>query len=567
MQTPAIPPATLWAETFVAALQAAGLKHVVIAPGSRSTPLTLAFFRQEGLRLHRAIDERGAAFFALGLGLASGEPAAVVCTSGTAAAEFYPAVLEAEAAEVPLLLLTADRPPELRASGANQTTDQVKLYGGHVRWFVDVALPEAEPAPRALGFLRSLAARALAAAQGFQTPPGAVHLNFPFRKPLEPPTPAAFPPRPDGTLSPPRLQHGRLLPAAAQTQALTQTIRTRPRGLILCGPRTPGGDFPAAVSALAQAAGYPLLAEAVSGVRFGAHVGAAPILGGYENYLDAMPAPQVVLRFGALPVGRKTLAWLRGLPPETEVVHISASGAWQDESYRLDTLLRAEPRAVCDAVRLEVEAVSLLGGALRGQWLCAWQERETAHWQAHRRDWVPALLEALPQPANLFAASSLAVRYLGEQAAPSRQDLRIYANRGLSGIDGTLASAAGLAAESRLPTLALIGDLAFLHDLNSLHLIRRLETPFAILLLNDDGGGIFRRLPIAAHEPPFTTLFRMPHGMTFEGAASQFGLDYAQITTQEALPEAVARAFRLKRPALIEWLIQPDNQPSTRNHQ
>ncbi len=554
MPTFKLPPSTLWAETFVDALIAAGLRRVVIAPGSRSTPLTLAFSRRTEIRRYAAIDERGAAFFALGMAMTDGQPAAVVCTSGTAAGEFYPAVLEAEAAEVPLLLLTADRPHELRHSGANQTTDQVKLYGGHVRWFVDVALPEKDPAPRTLRSLRSLAARALAAARGFQTPPGPVHLNFPFRKPLQPPSHLSPPPRGEGPGVEARIEAGVLHPTGEQIRTLGNLIRRNPRGVILCGPRASGGEFPSAVTALARAAGYPLLAEALSGVRFGPH-GDGTVLGGYERYLDEMPTPQVVLRFGALPVGKRALDWLAGLPSETRVVQIDASGTWQDDTHRLNLLLRADPASVCREVADILDEVGGDGNG-QGEWLCAWQERETTARQAQRDAWLPAVLNVLPEGGNLFVANSLAVRHLGEQVPPSQRKLHVYANRGLSGIDGTIAGAAGVAAASERPTLLLIGDLAFLHDLNSLHLLRHVETPFAILLRNDDGGGIFERLPIAAHEPPYTEFFRMPHGMTFEYAARQFGLrhiGYAQNTPPQTIAAALAAALNEPRPAVVEW--------------
>ncbi len=550
-----IPPSTLWAETFVAALAQAGLRRVVISPGSRSTPLTLAFARRADIQRYTAIDERGAAFFALGLALADGQPAAVVCTSGTAAGEYYPAILEADASGIPLLVLTADRPHELRHSGANQTTDQVKLYGGHVRWFVDVALPEQAPAPRTLRSLHTLAARALAAAQGFEAPPGPVHLNFPFRKPLSP-SPFTPPPAGEGqgvgASSATLLSRGVLHPTPEQVHALGDLIRQKRRGVILCGVRCPSGEFPQAVTALAREAGYPILAEALSGVRFGPHVDDL-VLGGYEAYLKEMPAPDLVLRFGALPVGKGALDWLAGLPPETQVVHISADGRWQDDTHRVRYLLHADPALTCRAL---TEALSTRREAASGSndWLCAWQAQEQA---VPRTGWLPPLVQALPEESNLFVANSLAVRLLGEQVLPMPKRVHVFANRGLSGIDGTIASAAGTAAASRRPTLLLIGDLAFLHDMNSLHLLQQVETPFAILLMNNDGGGIFERLPIAAHEPPFTDLFRMPHGMTFEHAARQFGLGYfgyAQDTPATSLADAVLATLNSAHPTLVEWV-------------
>lgn len=555
-----LPPAVYWAEIFVAALAQAGLRRVVISPGSRSTPLTLAFARRSDIRHYAAIDERGAAFFALGMALTDGQPTALVCTSGTATAEYAPAILEADAAGVPLLVLTADRPHELRHSGANQTTDQVKLYGNHVRWFVDVALPEANPAPRTLRYLRTLAARAWATARGLHMPPGPVHLNFPFRKPLEPSTPRQGDTEElrgagNTVQAVPLIQSGMCPPTAEQVASLAALIRNNPRGVILCGARSPGGDFPGAVSALAHLSGYPILAEALSGLRFGPHVD-GQVLGGYEAYLAEMPTPDLVLRFGALPVGKAALTWLAELPPETTVAHISTSGRWQDENHHLDLLLRADPALTCRALNVVLGRFS---AEQTHNWLCAWQQAEQHAWQARKDDWVAALLQTLPAGSNLFVANSLPVRELGEQAPPLSKALRVFANRGLSGIDGTIASAAGVAAATGLPTLLWIGDLAFLHDLNSLHLLRHVEAPFVILLRNNDGGGIFRRLPIAAHEPPYTALFRMPHGMRFGAAAKQFNLRYFGYAQDAVLPEVLSRleiALREPQPVLVEWCLR-----------
>ncbi len=555
-----LPPAVYWAEIFVAALAQTGLRRVVISPGSRSTPLTLAFARRDDIQHYAAIDERGAAFFALGMALTDGQPTALVCTSGTATAEYAPAILEADAACVPLLVLTADRPHELRHSGANQTTDQVKLYGNHVRWFVDVAPPEANPSPRTLRYLHTLAARAWATARGLGAPPGPVHLNFPFRKPLEPSTPRQGDTEElrgaENTVqAAPLIQSGMCPPTGEQVSSLTALIRNNPRGLILCGARSPGEDFPAAVSVLARLSGYPILAEALSGLRFGLHVD-GQVLGGYEAYLADMPAPDLVLRFGALPVGKAALTWLAKLPPETTVVHISASGIWQDENHHLDLLLRADPALTCQALNAVLQQTN---AERAPHWLSTWQQAEQNAWQTRKDGWVAALLQALPAGSNLFVANSLPVREFGEQAPPLSKALRVFANRGLSGIDGTIAGAVGVAAATGRPTLLWIGDLAFLHDLNSLHLLRHVGAPFVILLRNNDGGGIFRRLPIVAHEPPYTALFRMPHGMRFEAVAKQFGLQYFGYAQDAAPSEVLSRlkaALREPQPVLVEWHLQ-----------
>ena len=301
-------PSLLYAETLVHALAGAGLRDVCIAPGSRSTPLTLAFDAHPEIAVHLHLDERCASFYALGLALATERPVALVCTSGTAAVEFHPAVVEAEMSHLPLLVLTADRPPELRHSGANQTIDQVKMYGAHVLWAVDMGLPEADPPEVALRNLRTTAARALAVADGLVK--GPVHLNLPFRKPLEP----------DGAYNPvfgpcvtTRIHRGTIHPSLQQIDDLAALMAAHERGVIVCGPRCPGGDFPAAVAELARRSGYPIFADPLSGLRFGPHTADAPIIGCYETVLNGDPGwgqPEVVIRFGAVPTSKWLNGWL-----------------------------------------------------------------------------------------------------------------------------------------------------------------------------------------------------------------------------------------------------------------
>ncbi len=342
---------TFWAHTLVEELLRCGLETVVIAPGSRSTPLALAFGSlgrieqahgsvptpgQAGLSVFVHPDERGAAYFALGAALASGKPAAVLCTSGTAAANFFPAVVEAHQAQVPLLILTADRPAELRESGANQTIDQVKLFGGYVRWAVETPVPEANPDRTLIQALRSLADRAMAAASG--PPAGPVHINLPFRKPLEPtavpgdlPGSLALPgggfeDEPPGSRPWAHISPGKISAGQAQIQALAGAVRRARRGLITCGPRCPGAGFPEAVFRLAQATGFPIFADALSGLRFHPALPAQPVLlsGGYETFLSSsavgeLAQPDLVLQFGALPISKALGDLLAGLKNAPQV--------------------------------------------------------------------------------------------------------------------------------------------------------------------------------------------------------------------------------------------------------
>ncbi len=586
-------PATLFAEIFVDELTRLPLSGVVICPGSRSTPLTVAFSHQRTLPVYVHLDERAAAYFALGLALETGHPAAVVTTSGTATANLHPAVLEADRAGVPLLLLTADRPPELRDSSANQTADQVKLYGGAVRWYAEMPLPEAAPSSRLLRAVRATADRAVAAAQGVTGRPGPVHLNFPFRKPLEPEgdESALFAGRPplspgasstgsaSASPSPPELAirnplgiwgrpSGQPLaalsaaprqPTPAQIKALAAQVRAHRRGLIFAGPKAaPTPETAALLRRFATAAGYPLLADALSGARFGAGDSAPLVLGGQALFLAAgLPPtapPEVVFLFGAPPVSNAPLAFLANLPPETQTIAITPHPAWPDPAFRLSHWLLADTDA---ALRALVAALEPAPPADEG-WLTAWQAAE----QATRATIAAAphtegrllaeIVQALPPETRLFVGNSLPVRHLDEYAPPTAAPLRVFANRGLSGIDGLVSSAAGIAAASQHPTVLVLGDLSLLHDLGVLFAVPRFGLRnLHIVVLNNDGGGIFQRLPIAQHEPPFTAMFRTPHGLTFEHAAALYGLAYRRLETADLAP-ALRRALGSGQPHLLE---------------
>jgi 2-succinyl-5-enolpyruvyl-6-hydroxy-3-cyclohexene-1-carboxylate synthase len=565
-------PSTLWAAIFVDELARAGLRLACIAPGSRSTPLTVAFAHHPDITVYSLLDERGAAYFALGAALTVGQPAALVCTSGTATANFFPAIVEANTAHVPLLVLTTDRPPELRHSGANQTIDQLKMFGDHVRWFVDVALPEANPSAVALRSLRALAGRAIAATTAF--PPGPVHLNFPFRKPLEPTPNAKIPDRANaGPFA--RISRGQLQPSAAQIDELSRAVQSSRRGVIVCGPRCSGGDFPAAVTALARATGLPLLPDALSGVRFGSHVSQADdlILGGYETFLQrgvvsGWEAPDLILHFGAVPISKWLNEWLGG--SGAQHIQISATGVWQDDSHTTTVFIWADPATICREVAARCKQQP---SAQNRAWLAQLRAADAQTWQTIDRVQANTffegillsdVVELMPQPGALFVASSLPVRHLDQFVRPAPADVRVFANRGASGIDGTIAGALGVAAAGDRPVTLVIGDLAFYHDLNSLLALRRCNINLTIVLINNNGGGIFHRLPIAAIEPPFTELFATPHGLNFAPAAELFGLDYTAVEQRTDFRRAFAAAVSVGPPHLIEVFTNATEFETTR---
>ena len=533
-----------FALTLVDELARAGVTDACLAPGSRSAPVALALAEHPGIAVHVHLDERSAAFFALGAAKRSGRPAVVLCTSGTAAANLHPAVLEADHARTPLLVLTADRPPELRGTGANQATDQLKLYGQAVRWFCEVGVPGDDPA--AGRYWRSLASRAWAEASG--PPAGPVHLNLAFADPLVPtgpPAPAAggwprlggapAPGRPGGapwTAAPPGVRSA----APGEVAALAEAVRANPRGVLIAGW---GSDLdPGAVDAFAAASGWPVLADPLSGSRRG-----PAAVSTYDGLVRAprfaaAHRPTLAVRVGAAPTSKALTAWL---DESIGQVVVDPSAGWLDPGRTATLRLTADPSAL-----LAATATLLAGhgpapwrgtegpapGSLPpGPWLPAWLEAERA-----AREAIDGLLDEWAEPfegrvardlvgwmpagGTLVVGSSMPVRDVDAFARP-REGLRFVANRGLSGIDGFVATALGVAAAGNEPVAALCGDLALLHDASGLLGAAGRPRGAVLVVCDNDGGGIFSFLPQA--ELPgdlFEPLFGTPHELDLTALAA-----------------------------------------------
>ncbi|MGO9295328.1 MAG: 2-succinyl-5-enolpyruvyl-6-hydroxy-3-cyclohexene-1-carboxylic-acid synthase [Streptosporangiaceae bacterium] len=585
-------PATALATVLADELIRCGLREAVLAPGSRSAPLALALYDQAaagGLRLHVRIDERSAAFCALGLAKASRRPVLVACTSGTAAAHFHAAVIEADESAVPLLVLTADRPPELRGTGASQAIDQLKLYGDAVRWFCEAGVPEARPGMAA--YWRSLACRAWAAAAGTGGGaglPGPVHVNLPLREPLVPDGTADWPEPLDGrpggapwtsfAASQPLPPAGLVTPSLSQPWAPSPmdatatglTARTggaaaagevelpwTERGLIVCGD----GDYDAGLLVeMAETAGWPVLAEPSSGARTGPNALAA-----YE-YLLAAPdfaaahQPDVIICAGRPGLSRPQLALLRGVAGQgaRHVVLAAGPGRWADPARTATDVaarirLTGAPGAAGAALASPAGQASLASPAGLGSsgWLGSWRRADAAARQAADAllDSASGLTEprlardlaaALPAGALLWAASSQPVRDLDLHMAP-RSGLRVLASRGASGIDGLSSAAIGAALAHQAagggPAAALLGDLAFLHDAPGLLLGPDEPRPdLCLIVVNNDGGGIFSDLEQAALAGPFERLFGTPHGTDLSLLARAAGLPYTRLERAADLP-------------------------------
>jgi 2-succinyl-5-enolpyruvyl-6-hydroxy-3-cyclohexene-1-carboxylate synthase len=537
---------------IVAALVAGGVRDVVICPGSRSTPLALALKATPGLRCWVHLDERAGAFFALGAAKARRRAAAILATSGTAVVNFAPAVAEARYGRVPLILLTADRPPELQGVGALQTIDQVELYGRHAKWFAELPLPD--DAPETEVELRSTVRRALDVAT--TAPAGPVQLNVPFREPLLPDGPLsgglAIDVEPDAATRAPRL-------APEVVQPLLPRVRAAARPLIVCGPIDRTG-FAASVTRLASVLRAPVVSDVLSNVRSGPHERGG-VVGHHDallrsTWFERLPPPDLVLRFGATPTSKVLGQALESWPARQLL--IDDGDGWNVPSGATIERTEADPVAFAGA------AADAAAGEASGdpEWLAAWRVADDAA-SAALATWIAELTEpfegavagalgdALPDGAVVLVGNSMPVRDLDTFLPGSARPRRFIGNRGASGIDGLIATALGLVAGQTQPVVLVLGDLAFLHDLTSLAAARRLGLDLTIVLVDNDGGGIFSFLPQGAADRPelglpahYEELFGTPHGLDLHPVALSLGASHRRVGNDglaRALTAAVGR--------------------------
>ncbi len=544
---------TSFARTLVDEWARAGVRHAALAPGSRSTPLALALAVDDRVELAVFLDERSAAFYALGCSRGGDAPAVVLSTSGTAAVNFHPAVVEAHHSRVPMIVCTADRPPELRDVGAGQTIDQTHLFGRSVRWFSDPGPPA--DTQGAGEQWRSFAARAFGEATGVV--PGPVHLNLPFREPLVPTGSPLIevPGRPDGrpwTTADTGVAHG-----GSAVDALQETLGGASRGVIVAGWGS--GVAPATLEAFAGVVGWPVLADPISGLRSGPHA-----VSTYDTLLrsDALAttlAPDVVLQLGSVPTSKVVGPWMDRAPMR---VLLGPSGSWPDPGHsahavhlgdadgllaRLTTSLAGavapDPRWLGQWLDVERDAREVLDAALDGQPTGADGLFDGAIFEGRiARD----VVAAPPDSSTLVVASSMPVRDVEAFAVP-RHGLRVIANRGANGIDGFVSTALGVAAATEAPTVALLGDLCLLHDSNGLLHAATRDVDLALVVVDNDGGGIFSflpqaDLPQAVEARHFENLFGTPHGIDLACLAELHGIPAERVQSADALAPALTEA-------------------------
>lgn len=565
---------TEWARLVVDSFVDAGIGDAVISPGSRSTPFVIAALENDALRCESALDERSAAYFALGQARSTLRPSLLICTSGSAAANYFPAVMEASEAGVPLIVLSADRPPELHHCGANQTTDQTALYGKHARFFANLGEPRDDSL--SLRALRRLVSQAVAQATGVK--PGPVHLNAQARKPLEPARASdELRDRVDSILSEPLTELYRARPVDPKlieevpsllVDTVAEALDSASRPVILCGPADlRSAMFVDALDELSERSGAPVLAEASSQFRCWAKTRA---LGAFDTIWRTESGretclPDFVLQLGASPISKGWEQLCASRRIRRIVVH---PWDWADPSSDAEAIVQADigsflsalSRGRYDLSRRDQDFIAGFEWAESLVWDEAAAVVGAAGDSLTEGGVVRTLFDLLPDPCALVLANSLPIRDVETWTPPKENLLLVHSQRGVSGIDGIVSGAAGVASSVEGPTTLLIGDVSFLHDLNGLQLASRSAGPLVIVVINNGGGRIFEQLPIAGDDnegwlPFFTT----PHDADLEAAAATYGCGFSSASTVSGLRDALDAAYQQDGCSVVEALVPPQS--------
>ena len=539
-----------FAATFVDELAAQGVEFACVSPGSRSAPIAMAMQRHPRIKVLIHIDERSGSFFAVGLGKATGRPAVVLTTSGTAAAEVHAAVVEASHSATPLIVITADRPPELQDVGANQAIDQQRLFGTAVRWFHDPGVPE--EISNSARVWRRLAARAVA-----ESTAGPVHLNLPFREPLVGP-PGEIPVAESAPAQ--AATSGRALPSQAQLAALASALQRSQRPLVVAGEMREGDRLAPALKRL----GIPVIAEPTSQLRR-AETGAA--VESYEALLRAgwslQHGPDLVIRVGGTPTSRVLNRWLTAALAPTFL--LDPDRAWRDQDHVATSVLACDPQPLLEALPVVDRA------GWREQWLTAGKRASAAiaatmvSTPLHEGHVVRALSSRLPDPGVVFIGSSMPIRAADSFWPLGRPGQRFFANRGASGIDGLVSTGLGVAtARNPVPTVLLLGDLSLYHDMNGLWALQRHGIRATIVVCDNNGGGVFSFLPQAEHQDVFEEIFATPLGLDLSQVARLYGLVYSPVSDRSGLEPAIADAIAAPTPTMV--VVKMKREDSVSGH-
>lgn len=512
--------------TIVASLMSQGIEDVVISPGSRSTPLAYAFASVKDVQVYRQVDERSAAYFALGIAKAKGKPVVLLCTSGTAAVNYYPAIVEAKYARVPLIVITADRPAELREVGAPQAINQIELYGNHVKWFAEFPLPDGEK--QTLPFIERHIARAVSIASTY--PLGPVHINVPFREPLL----IDF----QEELKPVTYHHsfiGEIVPTEEAKVALLEVMEETKRGFIVIGELPLGTNVDYLWSFIRKVR-WPVLVESLSNMRTNIPEDCIEyVITTYDALLKnedfkKYAACDTVIRFGAQPVSKFLSLFLSDMQPRHYIV------VDEDPMFRDSTSVSTHFIHAGVGSWLEVLDVNT---QLSEEYLSTWKKsdeiakkhiKQYVNREKDEGAFVRTILEKIPEHSDLFVSSSMPIRDIDTFLLSTTKDIQVFANRGTNGIDGVMSTAIGFSqARKERELYLLIGDLAALHDLNALLLTRYQPCKITVIVLNNDGGGIFSYLSQSTVKEYYEELFGTPTALTFNEIANMYQMDYVKV--------------------------------------
>jgi 2-succinyl-5-enolpyruvyl-6-hydroxy-3-cyclohexene-1-carboxylate synthase len=537
--------------------------------------MVLAFDALDKVKCHVVLDERAAGFIALGIARATGQPALVLCTSGSAGTHYLPAVVEASSSRVPLLVMTADRPLELHHCGASQTMDQNHLFGRQVRWFLDLSAPSSEIPDN---WLRMMVSQAMDRA--LSGPPGPVHINVHFRKPFYKPQKEQAllsPIHAEERKAPPAVIRGENILGEAEVTRLAERLSQYPRGVIVAGLRTPDNrnkrhnpEYSDAISRLAERLGWPVLAEITSGIRFGRH-DQSQVITTYDAFLRSEDlgcalAPEIILRFGQAPCSSPLNQWLfkYGM---NRTIAVDEYGAWHDPGHALDTLVVASPTLLCRQLTDAVTPFENKG------WLSRWYALDQATQEVCRHDlfsgrnatgenrlWEGAvartMIDCMPGGALLLAGSSMPIRDLDGFSHATNREIAVQSNRGVNGIDGLVSTALGMSIGwSSGPTLGLIGDLTALHDLDGLAAAKNLGTNLTLVINNNSGGGIFGFLPISQNAEAYEKFFLTPQNVDLGSICEALGIHHVKVEDVGGLVEAIKGDLERPGIGLVEAVI------------
>jgi 2-succinyl-5-enolpyruvyl-6-hydroxy-3-cyclohexene-1-carboxylate synthase len=558
-----------WTVSFVNELAAGGVKYACISPGSRNTPLTWAFAQNKKIKKYVIIDERSSAFFAAGLANRTGTPVVLVCTSGTATVEYYPAIVEAYLQRIPLIICTADRPAELRNTGTNQTINQDNLYKNHIRWFADAGLPELTI--KKITDLKNIAIKAVEVS--CFTNRGPVHINFPFRKPFEPDTFTHDINQDEESLlnktlfTTEKLKTNNELLHEKWLVQLAQKFSKFKKGLIIVGPENYGDEFHLQVYKLSRLLGYPLLADGTSQLRYAKNIFSSKpdsqnkLICNYEGMFRSPEfmkeyIPEVIIHFGRTPTSRGIEDFYEKYSPLKMIVN--PEGDIFDPT-RKGKVFKYAPALFCRnlcKILYDLKRSDNLWSELyiEADLLLEQIKEQILSVSDHLSEpgIVNEFLKAVPENSIVMLSNSLPVRDFDFFASQYPKNLTIYQNRGASGIDGILSTALGIASLRKEHVFLITGDIAFYYDINALLIAQKYVIPLTVILLNNNGGGIFNSLPIARYRNFIDEYFITPHNLNFKKLTTAFGVTYYYVKNLTKFRELLTKPTEQKKTVVIE---------------